>query len=660
MGAVINRISVTQAAVGKTDSTHCHVDAQWEVAKSSGTYTGSYFIWILLEGRQYAEQEITNPGYGDTDTYGSIDFQIAENDTSSYYLQIADSTKNVKSDMQLLVINSYTGVSCNYDGLEIRVKWDKPAGNVGAGICTLTSLEDIVVSKDILTNTRHLTFAQDTEDYDPDNIWSILLNPTMNNGIVTGPDSEEMDIYTQEPVITDITLREGSIQDAKAVLSVSFTQPYTLSADLKVLCVLFQNDAELTEYTAANSIPAPVNNVYTIEYTVPEEAIHPYEMEKYKLKLNLCTGNTKSMQESDSNIRCLSDTQIFKRGYYPVSSNGTVTGIAYRLQSEQEESLQLYFAQELFVTPLTEAIDCGSLKLEVKDTGYLLTIQTQASLSKTDYTAFCSNLTEKQVMIGGLYLLQDAIARSGNLAFADILYYHSGIDPSNRCADLRPGFTLEVETENYMPVYEIDKLDAAPGFVSTHTARYKISTREAGNDVRLEFNSFIDQFAEYFDVDSEENVVIAGGVPDLFVSGYRQPLYRIIYPQGFLSSDQEQTHYPSDNVLLIGAASYSQLEDYSASIRNMPVFSDNSNIPVLMFRGRSALTLMISIWVNGTAKLVPIGTTAGKLLEEQGIYSAGTAKITVERLSPYGYAQISDTAGIKTLPLMLGDRIEVI
>lgn len=660
MGTVINRISITNASISKTDTTHCQVEAQWEVAKSAGTYSGSYFIWIILDGKTYAEQEIPNPGVGDTDTYGTITFQVDENDTKSYYLQIVDATKTVKSEMKLLIIQTYTGVSCIYDGGEINIKWDKTIGNVSAGICTLTSLEDIVVSKDILTNTRHLVFEQDIENYDSNNIWSIVLNPTMNNGIVMGPDSALMNIYTQEPTISELSLKQGSLQNGKAVLLVNFTQPYTAS-DIKVLCSLFKKEIELTEYTLVNPLPTSSNNSYTIEYTVPEEAVNPFHMKEYQLRLNLCTDNTKSMQESSENVRCLLDTQIFKRGYYPVSNNGIVTGVAYRFQSEQESTLQISLMQELFQTPITEAIDCQSLKLEKQDVGYMLTIQTQNPLPKTDYNSFCSTLTDKMVTIKGLYLLQDTIARSGNLLLTDLLYYHSGVDSSNRCSDLRPGFTLEVETANYMPTYEIDKQDGAPGFVGTHTAHYKILTREADTDIRLEFNSFIDQYAEYFDVAKEQdsNVITAGNVLDFFVSDYRKPLYRIVYPQGFQASDVEQTHYPSDNILLIGADSYSQLGDYTESIKNMPVFSENSNIPVLMFRGRSAVTLMVSIWVNGDAKLVPVGTTLGGVLEEQGFYQAEMAKTKVERLSPYGYAQMSASSCVTALPLMLGDRIEV-
>lgn len=660
MCAVINRISVGSVAVSKTDATHCHADAAWDATKSSGTYSGSYFIWIILNGSQYAEQEIKNSGVGETDTFGGIDFQIAPNDTQSYYLQVADSTKTVKSEMQMLVINTYSGVRSSYDGTRINVFWDKPSGNVGAGILVLTSMEDIVISEDILTNSRHLSWLQSRADFDPDNIWTIVLNPTMNNGVVTGPDSASAYLYTQEPSISAIFLKQGSLQNNKATLTVSFTQPYDCSQPISVLCRLFKDEEELVEYTVTNPMPAFVNNVFSLDFVVPEDAIDPHSMEAYKLKLNLCTANARSMQESNQNVCCLADTQIFKRGYYPVITNGIVTGIAYRLQSDQESSLEVYFAQKLFAEPMNQVIMSGGLKLEPQGTGYLLTLQTQAGISKPDYTSFFDQLSTNNIMIRGLYLLQDAIARGGNLPFTDLLYYHSGVDSANRCADLRPGFTLEVETENYMPVYEIDKLDAASGFVSTHTAQYRISTRDDNGDVRLEFNSFIDQFAEYFDVACGKNAVFAGGVLDFFVKNYRLPLYRIIYPQGFLASDQEQTQYPSDNILMIGAAGYSELSDYTGSINNMPVFSDNSNVPVLIFRGRSALSLWISIWIEGNTKLVPLGTTLGKLLEEQGHYTFDSTAVKVERVSSFGYARIWEKACVKSLPLMLGDRIEVI
>lgn len=659
MGALINRITLHKAEVTKSGAASCHIEADWDIAKSSGSYTDSYYINIISDGRQYAQQEITNSGVGDTDTYGAIDFAVAEHDTSSYYLEVTDATANIKSTPQLLVLDTYTGVSASFDGSELYVTWDKPTGYVGAGICTMISSEETVTCKDIVTNTRHLSFLQDPVDYDSNNIWTLVLNPTMGQGIVLGPESPSMCIYTEVPIIQEILLKQGSLQQGNAALIVSFVQSYGTSADLSVLCRIYHLGIELTNYTASMAMPAAVNGVYSIDFLVPEDAVNPDAIADYDIKLNLCTSNASSLQESAQNVRNLANTQIFRRGFYPVLQGNTVQGLVYRMEAPQETSLQVSYTQELFKIPITTAIECGALKLEKKDSGYLLTLQTQSPLVRTDYISFCTQLTTNQVTIRGLYLLQDGIARGCNIPLPDLLYYHTGIDPANRLADLRPGFSLEVETASYIPSYEINKADAAPGFVSTHTARYQISTSEDNGDIRLEFNSFLDQYASYFNVESDENVVLAGGVLDLFVSGYRQPMYRIIYPQDFLASDQEQTHYPTDNVLMIGAASYSQLADYTSSIQNLPTLHDNRNIPTLMFRGRSVLTLMLTVWVNGMSTQVPVGTTFGKLIEMLGSYDKDCMKLSVKRLSPYGYAQLWNSACAKELPLMLGDRIEV-
>ncbi|MDR3539875.1 MAG: hypothetical protein P4L69_02745 [Desulfosporosinus sp.] len=661
----INRITVTGAEVSKASTTAFSIDANWDIAKSGGSYVNSYFMQIVMNGNVVKEQEIPNSG-GDTDQYGTIQIDSIMQ-SNMYYLQVTDNTKTVKSIPVLLLFSTYDGVKGSYDGKNLHINWNKPQGLVNSGRCTLTSLEDNSVTQSITANSRHLVFEESLEDYDPNNIWSVFLVPTLSDS-VDGPCSNTMNFYTQTVTLQNITSTQNVQQADMVDLMITFQQPYGNPDGLKVQTILWKNGTEFITNTPV-VMPQPINNSYTLPMTVSKEVVDPYKMGLYQVGLYLCTDSTITKINRDENYWKLTDTKIFQRGYYPVIVNNVVTGIVYRENSDHETESHFVFQEELFKSSLQQTITSGSLSLATQTSGgYLLTIGTQSALTQTDYNTFFTSLSQNNVKISGLYKIQDAIVRGGNLALIDILYFHCGLDKNKRCADLRPGFTLEVETATYMPIYEIKQEDAAPGFVSTHTAQYTVATRDSGTDILLEFNSFIDNFAENIDVAADENGVKAGGVLDLFVSGYRQPLYKIVYPSNIKDSSEEQKTYQSDNVLLIGASTYNQMQDISNNISTMVSYEDSANAPMLMFRGRSAVSLMITVWINGTQMLVGVGTTLGKILERQAIYNSSTATVAMKRVSPMGYSDVQlliNNNSVQTdlywraLTLVHGDRIEV-
>lgn len=663
--ATINRITLTSAEVSQDDTGIFDIDANWDVAKSGGSYTNSYFMQIVANGSVVKEQEITNSG-GDTYQDGTISISgINPNDL--YYLQITDDTKNIKSPQALLLFTTYEGVTATYDGKLVSVKWDKPSRMVKDGRCTMNSIDGNSVSYTIAPNLRHLDFEALIEDYDPNNIWSLSLVPMISQ-IVDGPSSNLLKLYTQPSTILSITSTQNEQQENLIDLMITFTQPYGNTQALMVKTILWKNGSEVLSNSPV-IMPQPLNNSYTLTLSVSKVVVDPNRMSQYAVGVYLCTENTTTIMNTDSNFCQLTNAKIFKRAYYPVYTNDVVTGIVYRETSDTETVTQVIFYEELFQSPIVQPIMSATLSLAREADGYyLLTVNTQSPLSQTDYTAFLTNLSQNGLLISALYKIQDTIMRAGNLNLTDVLYYHCGLDKNTRCADLRPGFTLEVETAIYMPTYQIQNEDAAPGFVSAHTAQYNISTRPEGADIRLEFNSFIDQFAENIIVASDTDEVQAGGILDLFVNGYRQPFYKIVYPSSFISSNNEQTHYQSDNVLLIGAGTYIQMQDVQKNISRMASYGDNDNASVLLFRGRSAVTLKIAVWVNGVQLLVPVGTTLGKLLETQAVYSSGTANVTMERMSAMGYTSVQlETHGNNSqtdsfwriLPLVHGDKIEV-
>ncbi len=663
--ATINRITIDSIATTIEKDGSYSIDSNWDVAKSGGTYTDSYFMQIMVDGGVIAEQEIPNTG-GETIPEGTINLKTIDG-TKMYSLRITDCTKTIFSSSDLILFQTYEGVNATYDGKSIEITWSKPNDFVKCGRCTLSSIEDSEITYAITPNTRHLDFNISLLDYDANNIWSLVLVPNMNE-IVDGPPSALLDLYTQNPMIQSVTSLPNPTQANEVDIMICFQQPYGNPADLMVKAVLWENEVAVIS-TVPILMPQPQNNTYTLSMTVPKDIVDPNLMGQYGLGIYLCTSNTVNQMNTKDNYCQLTDTKIFQRAYYPIYANDQVTGLAYRETSEQETMSQVLFYEELFQQPLQQPITSGVLSLTPQTTGvYLLKIATQNPILQADYLGFLTALTQGGILNSGFYKVQDAIVRAGNIAFADLLYFHCGLDKNKRCADLRPGMTLEVETATYMPLYQIQREDAASGFVSTHTAQYNISTRPVGNDIRLEFNSFIDQFAENITVASDTDEVQAGGVLDLFVNGYRQPFYKIIYPSNIPTSNDEQTHYQSDNVLLVGAGTFGQMQDIQTNMTKMETYGNDDNASVLLFRGRAAVTLKITVWVNGSQCLLPVGTTLGTLLERQGVFSSGTADVSLKRLSAMGYTNVQlETSGSsaqtevywRTLPLIHGDKVEV-
>jgi hypothetical protein len=143
----------------------------------------------------------------------------------------------------------------------------------------------------------------------------------------------------------------------------------------------------------------------------------------------------------------------------------------------------------------------------------------------------------------------------------------------------------------------------------------------------------------------EVSVKVGGGIIDLCDVQIRSSFYRIQYPDAFYSSDVEPDVYAQNHTLLVPVPGW----QYDPQPENY-----------FLFRGRSALTLLITIVVNGVEKKVPVGTTFSKLLHSMGISSFGKNGITWYRRSPFGKEVLMYFTGdiIGSMPLIHGDRIE--
>lgn len=344
---------------------------------------------------------------------------------------------------------------------------------------------------------------------------------------------------------------------------------------------------------------------------------------------------------------------------YIVKRNDKKIQICYKAAKPDETSVDIPLEGEVYAadaqgnsTKPAEPVKVGALELGITSP-CVLKIHTDMLLGREDYDSFITKIYNV-VTTAAMYDIMEMITRCAFYNMEDSLYFHCGLRPSadaeqknvnQRCADVRPGFTLRLEQEMYMPKEQVSGDDAA-GFVGTHTAEYAVSLAQGEDMQYLEFDSFISQMDEeiYPSADDSTMSPASGGIIDLCAVRRRSAFYRIQYPDAMFSSDVLPDVYAGNHTLLIADPGweYVPLGAY------------------LLFRGRSALTLLISIVVNGIEKKVPVGTTFGKLLNSMGIYGLRKNKMTWYRRDPFG-AEVKivfENDILKDMPLLNGDRIE--
>ena len=281
------------------------------------------------------------------------------------------------------------------------------------------------------------------------------------------------------------------------------------------------------------------------------------------------------------------------------------------------------------------------------------------------YATLLSDLVGLGVTPLGWRTVQDAIARAMPQTFAETLYYGYGLVPNDGVIDLKAGMVLRLEYESYQYLgpghVDSELLD---GFVAANSAEYDIGSYVDPNGTWL---TGFDQFLSL--ITFSGSLVPApvvrpfgnaggGGVIDNYFAQFRQPFVRLVYPPNILG-DRESNPQPEVNVALLASNDYPTLTSASQYQRDAQPLG--SGVAVLYFRGRTMLTPCIRVWIDDAPLTVPVGTSAGNLLEMMGrrppILYSGTESssgfplsgITLRRA--IGSAVTSASAGTDGYPL---------
>ncbi len=356
---------------------------------------------------------------------------------------------------------------------------------------------------------------------------------------------------------------------------------------------------------------------------------------------------------------CYNMEGILQRG--PWSANGFVPCyyaenqlISYKQKSLGPEEHMCTFPKEWFVNPGTEPIVSGGISLTFGEKECELKIQSDQGIDVKSYDTFLSQI--KDIAAPKVfYKINEGILRMGAFAFSDTAHILCSYTPEDKIADLRPGLFMKTETSLYLPPYNV-KLKNVDGFVWANTAECEITFTEQGDF--LEFNSFAAEMlksaASSLTLENTE-VIYAAGIEDLLRPALRQPYFRMMYPIDMPQQDTAPP-YPSNNVILMAADNYGKILKACEDIKERPENINSLSIPVVVFRGRGMLTLMMEIYINERKVHVPVGSSVEQALSKCGVSSM--QNVGLYRRA-YDGTLLPVFGEIEGIILISGDRMEL-
>ena len=288
----------------------------------------------------------------------------------------------------------------------------------------------------------------------------------------------------------------------------------------------------------------------------------------------------------------------------------------------------------------------------------------------------------------GIHLVQTAIGRLLPQTFDELLYYNFGFSTVSSSAagyvDLRPGMVLRAVIGDYVNISQYDMPSWITGYAGAAVMDFDIGSYSISGHWRTGFDAFMSTLAAegvlHVDPPAQSTNSVQAGVAaaaDLYYPQFVQPFYRLFFPDKVLNPTGIGSNATSSNFTLAAAANYTSL---------LTTDTDPANTATAYFRGRTILQVMQRVILNGTERLVPMGTSVGNLLDQVGLRPAASSPVLSElrvhrsiqpaltslppaqslgpameiRFDWQGFASYSDGNGSDpfSMPLLPGDRID--
>lgn len=719
MSSAVSQIKISSVEVDRSDDGKYGVAIDWLVnGKSTCSVPGDYDICLFDTEKELESQRVKIAEGKDNEA--SVTFDCTIEDNKDYFVKVRSSEDigKVESASKRLITDYYKNISGYYDGRLLTLAWEIDKTSTPQGDCFLTygngcSCVNTIYPGRGMAKLDGICFGEGK-------VFTAQAYSVSDEGASRGPKSGELTFYTAPPFIGDVEIKDGdngaditvvftSLHDDFEKVSLIFsangeavyeTQPadvlaekeantYSVTVHIDAAC-LTRNELDKCRVSCAyiNGNAKTLLSGTGSEMALAEPGITAEDIQNGKavMRISYPEGIAVSGFElSDGNVvygdvytvdpaaEAMSARPLLNRngakrqgvsskpasgfiqGYY-LSADGS---LIYRSTGFSEVGVTHTWNEELFKTPPAEEIVSGVLSLKGESGKYTLTVTGPQNLSIDDYNGFIDKIKDT-VTSSGFFALSDAILRLSPQAINDTSYLFCAYSPSNRLSDIRPGMRLTANTAIYMPQYD-PGVDDAQGFVSTNNVGWNfIFDSDSGF---LEPDLFIGKIAKYMEQNSlntDTTATYASGIADFMSLPFRQPYYRILFPSSLKHTVETEDPFPHENTVIMASESYGAIQEKCKTIADNSSNLTDSNLPLMIFRGRSALSLSIPVQINGNICYVPVGCTASQALAMHGIGGGALVKMLREdgdRIPRPIFA--GEGADLEKIVLIPGDRLGV-
>ena len=243
------------------------------------------------------------------------------------------------------------------------------------------------------------------------------------------------------------------------------------------------------------------------------------------------------------------------------------------------------------------------------------------------YNQFLTDVETAGVQPWAIGLIRQLIAQAMPQTFEEVLFYRYGYwhSDSLRVVDLTPGTRLQLSNALYQTV--VGGTSEKNGFLAVGNElmdvveaipQFGASTSQPGAARILSVDALLSLVYPGSGSAPTGSPVAAGPI-DFSSDGNRQSYYRLFFPASFPPSGSNGSTSLTSNITLVGTTSWATLTSVTTQYAATGSFPTGLSYFTVYFRGRSALTPLVNLSVQGESRWVSIGTTARQALTSIGL-----------------------------------------
>jgi hypothetical protein len=242
------------------------------------------------------------------------------------------------------------------------------------------------------------------------------------------------------------------------------------------------------------------------------------------------------------------------------------------------------------------------------------------------YNQFLTDVENLGVFPWAIGLLRQLIGQAMPQTFEEVLFYRYGYwrSDSLRVVDLMPGTRLQLSDALYQAV--AGGADPKNGFLAAGGQLLEVvdaipqggaGTLPAGAGRILSVDALLSLI--YPGSTTRTYRPVAAGPIDFFFDNNRQSYYRLFYPTAFPASSTTGSTALTSNITLVGTTSWATLTAVTAQYAATGSFPSSPNYFATYFRGRSGVSPLINLSIQGESRWTTLGTSVRQALASVGL-----------------------------------------